>query len=243
MARRRTMTSSGASSNTAAPPSSSPPTPTRCLRRFGSATGRIHTTYNQVMTTTGRLNSQNPNLQNIPIRTERGQEIRKAFVPRGEGFVLLSADYSQIELRIIIAALSREPGLLEAFEAGLDIHTATAARGLWRRPGSRYAGDAPEGEDGQLRDRLRHFRLRPGAAAQHPPTRRRRDHRPIFQTISRHSQIHGRHHGLRPRAWLCGNRHGPEAISPGYPLLQQHHFARPPNATPSTPPSRARRPT
>ncbi|HZL43221.1 MAG TPA: DNA polymerase I [Verrucomicrobiae bacterium] len=91
------------------------------------ATGRIHTTYNQVMTTTGRLNSQNPNLQNIPIRTERGQEIRKAFVARGEGFVLLSADYSQIELRII-AALSREPGLLEAFEAGLDIHTATAAR-------------------------------------------------------------------------------------------------------------------
>jgi DNA polymerase-1 len=91
------------------------------------ATGRIHTTYNQVMTSTGRLNSQNPNLQNIPIRTERGQEIRKAFVARGEGFVLLSADYSQIELRII-AALSREPGLLEAFEAGLDIHTATAAR-------------------------------------------------------------------------------------------------------------------
>ena len=91
------------------------------------ATGRIHTTYNQVMTSTGRLNSQNPNLQNIPIRTERGQEIRKAFVARQDGFVLLSADYSQIELRII-AALSREPGLLEAFEAGLDIHTATAAK-------------------------------------------------------------------------------------------------------------------
>jgi DNA polymerase-1 len=90
-------------------------------------TGRIHTTYNQVMTTTGRLNSQNPNLQNIPIRTERGQEIRKAFVPRGEGFVLLSADYSQIELRII-AGLSREPGLLEAFRTGVDVHTATAAK-------------------------------------------------------------------------------------------------------------------
>ncbi|MBC8096071.1 MAG: DNA polymerase I, partial [Akkermansiaceae bacterium] len=90
-------------------------------------TGRIHTTYNQVATTTGRLNSQNPNLQNIPIRTERGQEIRKAFVPRDTEHRLLSADYSQIELRII-AALSREAGLLEAFNTGVDVHTATAAR-------------------------------------------------------------------------------------------------------------------
>jgi DNA polymerase-1 len=90
-------------------------------------TGRVHTTYNQVMTTTGRLNSQNPNLQNIPIRTERGQEIRKAFVPRNGEYRLLSADYSQIELRII-AALSREQAMLEAFQAGVDIHTATAAR-------------------------------------------------------------------------------------------------------------------
>jgi DNA polymerase-1 len=79
------------------------------------------------MTSTGRLNSQNPNLQNIPIRTDRGQEIRKAFVPRDSGYLLLSADYSQIELRII-AALSREPGLLEAFRTGADVHTATAAR-------------------------------------------------------------------------------------------------------------------
>ncbi len=91
------------------------------------ASGRIHTTYNQVVTATGRLNSQDPNLQNIPIRTERGQEIRKAFVPRNEEYLLLSADYSQIELRII-AALSREAGLLEAFRTGADVHTATAAR-------------------------------------------------------------------------------------------------------------------
>jgi DNA polymerase-1 len=90
-------------------------------------TNRVHTTYNQVMTTTGRLNSQDPNLQNIPIRTERGQEIRKAFIPRSEDYLLLSADYSQIELRII-AALSREPGLLEAFKSRTDIHTATAAK-------------------------------------------------------------------------------------------------------------------
>jgi DNA polymerase-1 len=90
-------------------------------------TGRVHTTFNQVVTATGRLNSQDPNLQNIPIRTERGQEIRKAFVPRNSDFLLLSADYSQIELRVI-AALSREGAMLEAFRAGGDIHTATAAR-------------------------------------------------------------------------------------------------------------------
>src|SRR5207302_7233892 len=90
-------------------------------------TGRVHTTYQQTATATGRLNSQNPNLQNIPIRTEHGREIRKAFVPRNEEYLLLSADYSQIELRII-AALSREAGLLEAFRTGVDVHTATAAR-------------------------------------------------------------------------------------------------------------------
>jgi DNA polymerase-1 len=89
--------------------------------------GRVHTTFTQTVTATGRLNSQNPNLQNIPIRTERGQEIRKAFVPRDEDHLLLSADYSQIELRII-AALSREAGLLEAFHTGVDVHTATAAK-------------------------------------------------------------------------------------------------------------------
>ena len=98
------------------------------------ATGRIHTTFNQVMTTTGRLNSQEPNLQNIPIRSDRGQEIRKAFVPRSNEYRLLSADYSQIELRII-AALSREAGLLEAFRTGADVHTTTAARVFGVLPG------------------------------------------------------------------------------------------------------------
>ena len=90
-------------------------------------TGRVHTTFQQLLTATGRLSSQDPNLQNIPIRTELGREIRRAFVPRDEQHRLLSADYSQIELRII-AALSREPGLLEAFESNADVHTATAAR-------------------------------------------------------------------------------------------------------------------
>ncbi len=90
-------------------------------------TGRIHTSYNQVVAVTGRLSSDNPNLQNIPIRTERGREIRKAFVPRNENYTLLSADYSQIELRII-AELSKDTGMIEAFQSGQDIHKATAAK-------------------------------------------------------------------------------------------------------------------
>ena len=90
-------------------------------------TGRIHTSFNQVVAVTGRLSSDNPNLQNIPIRTERGREIRKAFIPRSSDFVLFSADYSQIELRII-AELSKDPGMLEAFSSGEDIHSATASK-------------------------------------------------------------------------------------------------------------------
>ncbi|MEI9999345.1 MAG: DNA polymerase I [Verrucomicrobiota bacterium] len=91
------------------------------------ADGRIHTTFYQLATTTGRLNSQDPNLQNIPIRTEQGREIRRAFVPRGPDYTLLSADYSQIELRIL-AALTQDPGLLEALTSGEDIHRSTAAK-------------------------------------------------------------------------------------------------------------------
>ena len=92
-------------------------------------TGRLHTSFNQAVAATGRLSSNNPNLQNIPIRTERGQEVRRAFIPRDENHVLLSADYSQIELRII-AHVSKDEGMIEAFRDGLDIHTATAAR-VW----------------------------------------------------------------------------------------------------------------
>ena len=90
-------------------------------------TGRIHTDYMQTVAATGRLSSNNPNLQNIPIRTERGREVRKAFVPRDENYVLLAADYSQIELRII-AALSKEETMIKAFKDGEDIHATTAAK-------------------------------------------------------------------------------------------------------------------
>jgi DNA polymerase-1 len=88
---------------------------------------RVHTSFNQAVAATGRLSSNNPNLQNIPIRTEKGREIRKAFVPRNENHLLLSADYSQIELRII-AHLSGDRGMIDDFNQGHDIHQATASK-------------------------------------------------------------------------------------------------------------------
>ena len=90
-------------------------------------TGRVHTSYNQAIAATGRLSSINPNLQNIPIRTERGREIRKAFIPRDENHTIVSADYSQIELRII-AEISKDKNMTDAFVNNYDIHTATAAK-------------------------------------------------------------------------------------------------------------------
>ncbi|PNQ74050.1 DNA polymerase I [Hanstruepera neustonica] len=90
-------------------------------------TGRVHTDYMQTVAATGRLSSNNPNLQNIPIRTERGRQVRKAFIPRNEDYTLLAADYSQIELRII-AALSEEETMIEAFKNGEDIHASTASK-------------------------------------------------------------------------------------------------------------------
>jgi DNA polymerase-1 len=91
------------------------------------STGRVHTDYMQTVAATGRLSSNNPNLQNIPIRTERGRQVRKAFIPRNEDYTLLAADYSQIELRII-AALSEEENMIQAFKNGEDIHASTASK-------------------------------------------------------------------------------------------------------------------
>ena len=95
--------------------------------QVNAKTGRIHTSYHQAVAATGRLSSNNPNLQNIPIRTERGRQVRKAFVPKDENHTLMAADYSQIELRII-AALSEDENMIESFQKGEDIHAATAAK-------------------------------------------------------------------------------------------------------------------
>lgn len=91
------------------------------------ADGKVHTDYRQTIAATGRLSSNNPNLQNIPIRTEKGREIRKAFIPRSEEYVIMAADYSQIELRIM-AAFSGDESMVEAFKSGVDIHSNTASK-------------------------------------------------------------------------------------------------------------------
>ncbi len=100
---------------------------------------RIHTSFNQAVAATGRLSSTNPNLQNIPIRTDRGKEIRKAFIPRDEEHVILSADYSQIELRIM-ASFCKDETMIEAFRDGKDIHASTAAK-IFKIPVSEVTGD------------------------------------------------------------------------------------------------------
>lgn len=104
------------------------------LPRLLGEDGRLHTTFNQTVAATGRLSSSSPNLQNIPVRTELGRRIRAAFVPAREGDLMVSADYSQIELRIL-AHLSGDPGLIEAFTSGADFHAATAARVFDVKPG------------------------------------------------------------------------------------------------------------
>ena len=188
-------------------------------------TGRIHTTFNQVATTTGRLNSQDPNLQNIPIRTERGQEIRRAFVARGPGWVLLSADYSQIELRII-AALSQEPGLLEAFQSGEDVHAATAAK---------VFGVALDAVTPEMRRKAKmvNYGIAYGISAFGLAQRLgipRREATEIidnyFRQFSGDPRLPRFHHRLRARAWLRGNRHRPQTLSARYPFRQRHHPQR-----------------
>ncbi|GAA4378662.1 DNA polymerase I [Hymenobacter koreensis] len=101
--------------------------------------GRIHTSFNQAVTATGRLSSTNPNLQNIPIRTEKGREIRRAFVPRDKDHILVAADYSQIELRIM-ASFSQDPTMIESFRQGIDIHTSTASK-IFKVPLEQVDGD------------------------------------------------------------------------------------------------------
>ena len=111
----------------------------RCPSWSTARTGRIHTSFNQAVTATGRLSSTNPNLQNIPVREEMGRRIRRAFIPSDEEHLLLSADYSQVELRLM-AHLSGDESLIAAFAHGEDIHAATAAK-LFNKTARR--SDAP----------------------------------------------------------------------------------------------------
>ncbi len=124
-----------------------------------SKTGRVHTSYSQTGAVTGRLSSSNPNLQNIPIRTEEGRRVRNGFIA-APGNVLLSVDYSQIELRIV-AHMAQDEGMLSAFRAGQDIHATTAAA-IYNVPLDQVTKEhAPTRQGHQLRSDLRHVPLRP----------------------------------------------------------------------------------
>ena len=132
-----------------------------------AADGRVHTSFNQAVASTGRLSSADPNLQNVPVRTAWGQRIRHAFVA-DPGQQLVSADYSQIELRVL-AHVSGEPELIAAFERGEDIHRRTAAEVYDVAPEERHARPAAHRQGGQLRRRVRPLRLRAGARHRHGP--------------------------------------------------------------------------
>ena len=152
-------------SNTARSPSSSPPTSTRCRPKRDATDGRVHTTFEQTGAATGRLSSSDPNLQNIPMRTPQGRAIRRAFVA-APGSVLVGADYSQIELRVM-AHLSGDPNLIEAFRGGEDVHASTARQDLRRHRGRARSGAARARQDRELRRHVRHGRAQPGAADGH----------------------------------------------------------------------------
>ena len=166
--------------------------------------GRVHTTFNQALTATGRLSSSNPNLQNIPIRTEEGREIRKAFVAGEPGWVMMSADYSQIELRLM-AHLCGDAHLLDAFRHGVDVHAATAAK-IFRVPLAEVTADqrriAKTANFGimygissfGLAERLRCSALRSEA-----------DHRRLFRLLPLHPRLHRRHRGAGARTGVCGD--------------------------------------
>ena len=155
-------------------------------------TGKIHTSYNQAVTSTGRLSSTNPNLQNIPVRDELGREIRKAFTAENEDCIFFSADYSQIELRIM-AHLSQDAHMIEAFRSGADIHAATAAN-------------------------LRNLCFRVGRTAEHPTRRVKRVDRRILQNLSGHPCIHGRKHRGGERKRICRDDLQAQTFPAGYQL-------------------------
>ena len=177
-------------------------------------TGRLHTTFNQAGTATGRLSSANPNLQNIPIRTARGREIRRAFVAERADWTLLAIDYSQIDLRVL-AHISEDAAMCEAFANGHDIHAATAASLHEVAAGRGDRGHAAAGQDDELRDRVRD--QRPGAGVAHGvlASGSRDVHRDVLRDVSGREDLHGFHHRGSPRSGLRGDAVSAAAVSAG----------------------------
>ena len=191
-------------------------------------TGRVHTSYHQGAVATGRISSSDPNLQNIPVRTEEGRRIRQAFIAP-PGWKVLAADYSQIELRIM-AHLSGDEGLLKAFREGGDVHRATAAevfgaaaRGGQQQPAPRRQGD-------QLRPDVRHERVRPGQAARRGSRRGQRLHGALLRALSGRARLHGSHPRAGASRRLRGNHLRPPAVSGEPRPRATRACARAPNA-------------
>ncbi len=159
------------------------------VQQINPDTGRVHTSFAQAIASTGRLSSNDPNLQNIPIRTEEGSRIRHAFIAE-PGHVLVSCDYSQIELRLL-AHVAELPALRDSFARGEDIHARTASRSVRGADGRHGPDDAAAREGDQFRHHLRHQRLRPGTAIGHRSGRGAGVHRPLFRTLSGHPCVYG----------------------------------------------------
>ncbi len=205
-------------------------------------TGRLHTTFQQAVASTGRLSSADPNLQNIPIRSDLGRKIRSAFVAGGEDLVLLAADYSQIELRVL-AHVSGDQHLKEAFERGADIHRETAAHVL-----KKDAADVTHDE--RSKAKMVNFGLAYGMSDYGLATRAgipREEARAFidsyFSAYNGISRYIDRHQGESPRSRATWRRCWAGAVDPGALRPQSASCARPASAWPSTCPSRAPRPT
>ena len=184
-------------------------------------TGRIHTSFNQTGAATGRLSSSDPNLQNIPVRTPRGEAIRRGFVP-APGWTFLVADYSQIELRIM-AHLSGDPAFIEAFRQGGDIHRQTAAL-IFNVPVDRVTpGDARPRQDHQLRHHLRPGAVRPEPAARHLAGGGQGLHRAVLRALRRGARLSRPADRAGPGAGLRGDALQAPPLHPRDPRPQLQH--------------------